>query len=211
MYWIVIPARKGSKGLPFKNRKLFDFTARTIPSNFLAKTIVTSDDEVILKDSAEAGFISHKRKPLLASDETSIKDVLKDVIEKFKIPKNDRVIMLYLTYPQRTWFDVSRAISFYETSDSKSLLCKKEIEVSPYLCFYEEDYLKGTKIIDHDLCRRQDYRTCFEASHFIAIIEASKINELDTNLYCKDTIFLPIDSFIDIDEEKDLRKYLDEN
>jgi len=211
MYWIVIPARRGSKGLPFKNRKLFRFTSGIVPSDRLSNTIVTSDDEIILEGAVNAGFLSHKRDKSLAKDETSVREVLKDVISKFNIPANDTIIMLYLTYPQRTWFDVSRAISFYEISNGKSLLCRKELESSPYLCFYEEHEWKGTKIIEHDFCRRQDYRVCFEASHFIAMMEVSKINELDTNLYCKDTIFLPIDSCIDVDEEKDLRKYFNEN
>lgn len=207
MYWIVIPARKGSKGLPFKNRKLFKFTAKIIPSEYSKTTIVTSDDEEILKESEPFNFIAHKRSSLLAQDETSVREVLKDVIENYDIPPEDTVIMLYLTYPERTWGDVLSAISFYEKSEGESLLCKKELEVSPYLFYYEEKGNKGTKIIEHDLCRRQDYKKCFEASHFVAMVKASKIDQLDTNLHFRDTIFMPINSCIDVDEEKDLRKF----
>ena len=47
MIYYVIPARKGSKGLPFKNRKLFDITAKTIPDDAKPHTIVSTDDEHI--------------------------------------------------------------------------------------------------------------------------------------------------------------------
>ncbi len=211
MYWYIIPARKGSKGLPFKNRTLFEFTASSLPIDVQSNVIVTSDDEVVLEMAEKYNFIPHKRCDNLAEDTTSIKEVIKDVIKKFKIEEDDKIVLLYLTYPEREWKDISRAISFYKSHKAKSLLCKKEITVSPYLCYYEEPAFKGTKIIEHDLCRRQDYRKCFEASHFISILNASAIEQLDTNLHCKDTIFLPIKSFIDVDEEKDLRKYYNEN
>ena len=44
---IVIPARRNSKGLPFKNRQLFRHTVDKIPNKFLKDIIVTTDDEVI--------------------------------------------------------------------------------------------------------------------------------------------------------------------
>jgi len=211
VYWYIIPARKGSKGLPFKNRALFDFTASSLPIDTHSNVIVTSDDDAILNMAKKYNFLMHKRPDDLSGDKVSIKDVIKDVVESFEIENEDEIVLLYLTYPEREWKDISRAISFYESKKAKSLLCKKEIKVSPYLYYYENPEFKGTKIIDHDLHRRQDYKRCFEASHFISIMKASIIEELDTNLHYKDTIFLPIGSFIDVDEEKDLRKYYDEN
>jgi len=43
MIWYVIPAREGSKGLPSKNRLLFNFTAETVKS-VNQDVIVTTDD-----------------------------------------------------------------------------------------------------------------------------------------------------------------------
>ena len=49
----------------------------------------------------------------------------------------DNIIMLYLTYPERTYEDIKRAIKFYESNHAYSLLCKKKISTSPFLMMYE--------------------------------------------------------------------------
>jgi len=53
---ILIPARKNSKGIPFKNRKLFDHTAKIIPDNYKQYTYVFSDDSVVNSYAKEYGF-----------------------------------------------------------------------------------------------------------------------------------------------------------
>jgi CMP-N-acetylneuraminic acid synthetase len=83
--YFVIPARKGSKGFPGKNRKLFKYTYNSIPVDLRNKCIVTSDDDVIL--SFAEGMIQHKRSELLSDDLSPIKDVLIDVSAK-KIRKH---------------------------------------------------------------------------------------------------------------------------
>jgi len=49
----IIPARKDSKGIPFKNRKLFDYTAKTIPKSECKNTIVSSNDSQIISLAKE--------------------------------------------------------------------------------------------------------------------------------------------------------------
>ena len=118
--------------------------------------------------------------------------------------------MLYLTYPSRKWKDVVDSINFMEKNFSKSLLCKKQIKVSPYLFFYEEKDFKGYKVIDHDFCRRQDYKKCFEVSHYVGIFIVEELQRLDTNLWNKDTIFFKIEDKIDIDYQFNLDRFLEE-
>ena len=50
MIHYIIPARKGSKGLPFKNRKLLHHTLNTLPSDVLSQVIVSTDDEFIINE-----------------------------------------------------------------------------------------------------------------------------------------------------------------
>jgi CMP-N-acetylneuraminic acid synthetase len=122
---------------------------------------------------------------------------------------NGNVIMLYLTYPERTWDDILKAYKFFITNNSKSLLCKKQIKCThPYLYMLELDNNMGEQIREHNLYRRQDYPKVFEISHFISIFNTNVINELNNNLYNKETIFYPIDDIIDVDTEKDLNKFI---
>jgi len=202
---ILIPARMGSKGLPGKNRILFDHTAKIIPKNLISKTYVSTNDDVIKDKAQHYGFNIAYRPEALSEDETSMKDVVIDFIKANNI--NDKILLLYLTYPQRTWQDVENAIREMEESKSRSLLCAFECETHPFLTMYETQHNKGTQVVKHDLYRRQDYPKCFEISHFISIFYADYLINLNRNLYNEDTHFMKCEKKIDIDLPMHLEKF----
>ena len=208
--WYIIPARKGSKGMPLKNRKLLQFTVDTIPIEKRKSVIVTSNDLEIEQQVKSQKMVFHNRSEQLSSDTASTRDVLLDVIDQYQIPKSDIVVLLYLTYPSRTWNDIQRAVDTLAKANGKSLLCKKQLDSSPYLMMFDTLDGKGKKIIDHDFCRRQDYSPCFLMSHFVGVFYANEVSQLDTNLWNRDTIFMPISNKIDVDYQEDLRRYLSE-
>ena len=204
---IIIPARAGSKGLPFKNRKLFKHTADTIPDVMKHKTYVVTDDKEIKLMALEAGFKTLHRPDDLSRDETSTKQVMQHVVEQLDL-KSETVVMLYLTYPERTWQDINNAISTYRSNDLRSLLCKKSLGTSPFLMLKSEPGNRGSQLFYHNLYRRQDYPECFEISHFISIFNYDEIFKLNNNLYSSDTYFMEIsEKTIDVDEKKDLDRF----
>jgi len=204
---IIIPARAGSKGLPFKNRKLFKHTADIIPDIMKHKTYVVTDDEEIKLMAIEAGFKALHRPDGLSQDETSTKSVMKYTLEKLDV-KNETIIMLYLTYPERTWQDVNNAVAMFKCNDISSLLCKKPLKTSPFLMLKSEPRNRGSQLFYHDLYRRQDYPECFEISHFIVMFNSSELDKLNNNLYNNDTYFMEIsEKTIDVDEKKDLDRF----
>ena len=207
---IIIPARKGSKGLPHKNRILLDHTIKKIPEKYINDVIITTDDDYII-DILKDKYNILTRSEELSGDMASIRDVLENVIEEYNIDKNEEIIMLYLTYPERMWYNVEKALDFYRNQGAKSLLCQKELKIHPYLCLIEETENRGKQIIKHDLYRRQDYPKCFEISHYICIFEASEIKFLNKNMYNNNTRFYPISDCIDVDTKGDLEKYNDTN
>ena len=204
-YTIVIPARKGSKGIPFKNRKLIEYTLKTIPETFKKNVIIATDDEEIKKRYSDFKIVNRTEK--VSNDVASTKSLM---VELSSLIETEQVIMLYLTYPERSWKNVVEATKFYENHSASSLLCKKGIKVSPYLMMFEKG-INGEQIIKHDLYRRQDYPKCFEISHFISIFSKKKLDKLNNNLYNKDTIFFQIDDVIDIDVKEDLETYNEKN
>ena len=207
---IIIPARLGSKGLPFKNRILFEKTASIIPQAKAQEVWVTTDDPEIEFQAKARGFNVINRPVELAQDESSVREVMLHAIRTIGLANRDLVLMLYLTYPERTWADVETATNFflqyYQYGATDSLLCKKEAKSHPYLCLEETgiDSAFGKQITPHDLYRRQDYPTCFELSHYISIFEAGSIYKLNSNLYSNNTVFFKIGDAVDIDEQKDL-------
>ena len=112
MIYYIIPARKGSKGLPLKNRRLFDFTANIIPEDSKKFTIVSTDDKHIKQASENYGFNIHHRMASVSLDTTSTTDLLKQVASSFGMSTEDEIVMLYLTYPQRTFEDVKNIYDF---------------------------------------------------------------------------------------------------
>jgi CMP-N-acetylneuraminic acid synthetase len=203
---IIIPARKNSKGLPFKNRKLFKHTADIIPDVIKHLTYVVTDDIEIKKMAEGYKFNVLDRPPEVSSDESSTKDLMIYTIESLGI-QDETILMLYLTYPLRKWKDVNRAMTIFDTSNSDSLLCKSQLDTSPFLILKEEKDNRGSQLFYHNMYRRQDYPSCFELSHYICLFKSSEINNLNNNLYNHSTYFLPIDKTIDVDEKKDLDRF----
>lgn len=207
-YKIIIPARRNSKGLPFKNRKLIAYTLNIIPKEYRDNLIITTDDEYIIELCETMGIKYDIRSEILSDDKASIKDVIRDVFKHFEdINTDTTIIMLYLTYPERKWGDVIGAYDFFINTNSRSLLCKKEIKIThPYLYMYELENNKGSQLVQHDLYRRQDYPKIFEISHFISIFKADELEDLNLNLYNKNTTFYPITNVLDVDTEEDINK-----
>jgi len=203
---IFIPARRNSKGLPFKNRKLFGLTLKKIPKKIKDKVLVSTDDEWIIEECNRMNIRYLFRTETNSSDIASIKDVLKESEEHL----NEKVIMLYLTYPERAWLDVINGIEYFDKTNSKSMLCRKNLKTSPYLMMHLRGN-KGKQIIKHDLYRRQDYPECFEISHYLCIFFKKELDKLNNNMYNEDTVFYSIENPIDIDTPQDLEEYNEKN
>lgn len=207
---IIIPARLGSKGLPFKNRTLFKATSDTIPDSLRNRVLVTTDDPEIMKMATDYGFGSIARPAELADDLANIRDVMFHAVKEARLPMSSEVIMLYLTYPERTWQDIFAAYEYYcqfaDLGIADSLLCKKEIKTSPYLMLQElgADSAFGRQLISHDFYRRQDYPKCFEISHYVCVFRVSALYRLNKNMYGPATVFYPIADPVDVDAQKDL-------
>jgi len=205
-YKIIIPARRNSKGFPFKNRKLLSNTLDIIPDIKIKDLIISSDDKQIIKFCKDREIGYHLRSSSTASDDASTRSAILECLVDCEIREDEVILMLYLTYPTRTWVQIERALKFYLETNSRSVLCKKEVNSHPYLCMYEKSNGKGQQIISHDLYRRQDYPKCFEISHFISIYVADEVDKLNNNMYNEDTTFYMIEDVLDVDYKTDWEK-----
>lgn len=206
--WYIIPARKDSKGIKFKNRKLFNYTAISLPEEISKQVIVSSNDGHILKAAEKFGFSCIERSGEISNDQSSMKDVLLNVIETFSIDSMDDIVLLYLTYPQRKWGDISEIYEFYKDNNAQSLSCSIDIADHPFLCYYEKEGFKGEPVVKHTLYRRQEYPKCFRQSLFVAIFQAGVVPRLNDSLLCEDTIFYKLKrKVIDIDHDVDMAKF----
>ena len=207
--YYVIPARKGSKGLPLKNRKLLPFTLDDIPDNKKSTTIVSTDDEQIIDMATSYDVRIHRRSVHAASDIASTKDFVSEIVSDFEMQADDEIVLMYLTYPERTFGDIEEIYEFFKDNNGTSLLCREESNIHPYRAFYSLEGHKGKKIIEHDLCRRQDYPICFMSSYFVAILKVQYLNVMDSNLYHSQTLFYELNKHtVDIDSKIDLETFI---
>lgn len=208
MIYYIIPARKGSKGLPGKNRILFDYTAETLKDkvgDISSMVVVSTDDPVIMAKTQEYRFKAIARPDFLSTDNASMKGVILHAICEIDMKPEDIIVVLYLTYPQRTSEEIQKHLEVFQGDNhsNQSQLCRKEVKESPYLMIDESGY----PIIENNLYRRQDYPRVFKRSHYICILKAKYIFQLNENLYNEATGYMWIDNVIDIDTPEDLKEY----
>tara|TARA_Y100000310_G_C20433433_1_gene692581 strand:- start:69 stop:710 length:642 start_codon:yes stop_codon:yes gene_type:complete len=205
--WYVIPARKGSKGLKFKNRKLLPITVNQIPQSERDKIIVTTNDEFLI-DYCKSNNIRYRERPASISNDTaSMKSTIQDVIDFFSLKESDKVVVLYPTFPQRTYDDIMSSILFLEKNNLKSCTGKHKLKHHPYLSLEKTSGIFAKRAIDHTLYRRQDYPECFGLCHIVYVAIASEFKNVDNQLLNKDTGYRWVDDAIDVDYEKDLLQY----
>ncbi len=211
----VIPARKGSKGLPGKNTKLLGKKPLIVHTIEFAKKIKqrndiicisTNDDKVIhiAKNFKNISIIIRPEE--LATDTIGMNDVLLHVIESFeeKKIKFDRVLLLQPTSPLRIIEDYKNICKTFDMGADLAVSVKLS-KANPYFNLFEEDisgYLKK--------CKKQAFATrqlCpkiyeYNGSMYLADLIALKKYGLHGMKKIRNMV-MPEERSVDIDNMKD--------
>jgi|CXWL01.1.fsa_nt_gi CMP-N-acetylneuraminic acid synthetase len=123
----LIPARKGSKGIPDKNktlvqgRELIRFTLdEAVLATSLSKIIVSSNDEDILHIAADYPGVQALRRPeRLATDETKTIEVIREVLDHLDGKEPDCVVLLQATAPLRRAAQIDEALRLFTTAGTR--------------------------------------------------------------------------------------------
>lgn len=184
----VIPARGGSKGIPYKNVKELEGKPLIYYSIDLARTLTTddhiclsSDDDMIIKVAMDDNLnVPFKRPDSLATDHVGTYEVLLHTIQYYEgIGRNyDLVVLLQPTSPFRQKKHIEEAIALWD-SNIEMVVSVKEAASNPYYNSFEEDcngYLrisKGNGLFE----RRQDVPKAWEynGSIYVIGVEALKM------------------------------------
>jgi CMP-N-acetylneuraminic acid synthetase len=185
-YLAVIPARKGSKGIPNKNRQVIggkpmvQFTIEAAAAaRSLDRRVVSSDDEEILRLARAAGIDAIERPARLATDDASTADVIAHVLDgeqKHKGALPSHVVLLQPTSPFRTASDIDAAIAAFEKSGRESLVSACPVSQHPAECVtVEKD--GSLKLVSvprvSSAAGRQSYAPCFfiDGAIYVATVE----------------------------------------
>jgi CMP-N-acetylneuraminic acid synthetase len=134
----IIPARQGSKRVPGKNKSLFGNKTlvahaieQAIDSNVFDRIIVTSDDNQIIDIARSYNTVVLERIKLLSSDNATLLDVIRDVIEHESIPVECCIGLLLVTAPLRTVEDIREAYDLYINAESKKSVVSVCSNINP--------------------------------------------------------------------------------
>lgn len=179
----IIPARGGSKGIPYKNIKplngkpLLQYTAEAAKnSKFINKIVLSTDDNNIAKIGINLGLeVPFIRTSFLAKDDTPSLPVFTNTLEELeKIDgyKPDLIIILQPTSPLRTTKHIDEAFELYLSTNCDSLvsICEVPHNMNPYsvMKFSSDNTLEKFLDFDENNNLRQ-YKPKFVARNGAAI------------------------------------------
>lgn len=193
---VIIPARGGSKGIPYKNIKplqgkpLIYYTidaARHITDD--AHICISTDDNKIIKTVEDYGLtVPFKRPDSLATDTAGTYEVLLHALNYYEQQGEliDVIILLQATSPFRTGKHIEEALKLYRF-DIDMIVSVKEADSNPYyICFEEckEGFLHISKG-DGNYTRRQDCPSVYEYNGAIYIINPASLKSMPLNKFTK--------------------------
>ncbi len=210
----VIPARGGSKGIPYKNIKelngkpLITYSIDVARQLFSDENIcVTTDDQQIIDVVENYGLhVPFVRPVHLATDRATSHDVLIHALEFYeqKGLVYDIILLLQPTSPFRLKRHLEEAMNLY-TDSCDMVVSVKESSANPYYNLFEENaqgFLYISKGSGH-YTRRQDTPTVWEYNGSIYVINSRSLKK------CKMSEFLhkikyPMDSIYSVDLDTSL-------
>ena len=213
-YLFIIPARKGSKGISNKNTKLlngkplinYTLDYATKVSDTLDKICITTDDIKVMELAKKYAFDVLKRPDELATDSSSMNEVVKHVIERYNQQNIffEAIIILQPTSPIRHIDDFNEIKSLY-TPEIDMIVSVRKAKENPYYLLYEENnsgFIAKSK--ECNIKRRQDAPKVYCLNGSIFMINPKSLETSDISNFKKLVKFeMPHERSTDIDDSTD--------
>lgn len=212
---IVIPARKGSKGIPGKNIKLLNGKPLILYTIELARKLfkdnqicVSTDSEEIKQIVEDAGLeVPFLRPDNLSTDFASTESVLHHALDWYEKNryKPESIILLQPTSPFRKSEHIIESLGMF-SDELDMVISVQEAKSNPYYVHFEEGdngYL--SKLKNESFKRRQDCPKVWEINGSIYIINARKLKSSKISSFKKNKKYVMKNPFysIDIDDSFD--------
>lgn len=211
----IIPARGGSKRIPYKNiRKLFGkpllaWSVESAKKSRLNKIVVSTDDariaDIAKKFGAEVPFL---RPAELAGDKVGIEPVLRHVYEWFIEHcgyKADAIALLMPTNPLRRPEHIDEAIKIFAKSNADSVVSviPATANNNPHWILKRNSRGRVVLFTGDPLTkiktRSQDLPPCYSRNDVIYLLKPTNLYEKVPNLYGKKVELYVMDEFYDVD------------
>lgn len=211
---VVIPARKGSKGIPGKNKKLLNgkpliaYTIEAALGIFEKEQIcISTDDEDIVQLAESYGIsVPFLRPEELSTDTAGSQEVLIHAYEFYREKGFDAAVvcLLQATSPFRTTKHISEATNAYSTN-CDMLVSVVESKANPYFNLMEESaegFLEKSKV--GNFKTRQDAPKVYELNGAIYFINTTSLTKQPISSFTKVLKYImPSAASVDLDLPED--------
>ena len=215
-YLFLVPARRGSKRLPGKNKKsllgkplisyTLDFINRIASKEDLV-CINTDDKEIINFSNFFSAFNFLMRPKFLGHDNTSMEDVIRHTLSHYSglQIKFKAIILLQPTSPIREVQDFENLLNVYNSEKLDMVVSVKLSRENPYYLLYEENskgYIEKSKPFDSTRSQDTPIVYCLNGSFFmynVKSLEKKSIKEFRKIKY----FIMPHERSVDIDDNYD--------
>ena len=213
----IIPARGGSKGVPYKNIKLLggkpllQYTSDiALQSKILNKVVLSSDSDSIIQIAMNLGIeVPFKRPDSLAEDTTPTLPVIQHALHFYENRGEffDAVCLLQVTSPFRTVSFLDTAISTFINCNTDSLISVQSVpdEYNPHWTFEvnEDGFLTIATGESQIIPRRQELPKAYHRDGSIYLTKTSVIKQ--NSLFGNSISYIesPKESAINIDTLED--------
>jgi CMP-N,N'-diacetyllegionaminic acid synthase len=214
----ILPARKGSKGVPGKNTRsllgkpLIKWAADALASSkVITKKICSTDDENIAQIAIQSGLeVPWLRPKILALDNTLVVDVIANVLRTLYSEGEYSyayVVLVQATSPTVTSKDIDNALQIAIDNDADTVITGfNSGEKHPVRMFRidKNNSIQWLENTSQRMARRQELDSVFIRTGLVYIVKSEII--LNRNNLYGDKIFayiIPEDRAINIDTEED--------
>lgn len=178
----VIPARRGSKGVPNKNvidlagRPCIEYTINAaVEARIFDDIVISTNDPKAIAIANNRGVTVLLRPEHLCRDESPAADVVKHVIATLDLKGDDVLCYLQPTSPLRTQDHIQEAMENLRLKQLPLVSVKESTEL-PYKMFTIENGLQPLFSDKHTNMRRQDLPKTYVANGAIYAFTVSQFN-----------------------------------
>ncbi len=212
----VVPARGGSKSVPYKNirelggKPLIGWSIEVAQkSKGVDRVIVSTDDEKIANVARQFGAEVYMRPAHLATDEALVEDAIRNLYLKLREEgeTSDVMILLEPTCPFRNHEDVERCLNLLPEKKYDSVATFKEAELNPHRAWKISDTGPETFMEGADpWLPRQKLPKAYQLNGAVYVFRPAKIMDGSKLLAGQmGAVVMPPERSIDIDKELDFR------
>lgn len=214
----IIPARGGSKGIPYKNiyplagKPLLAWTIEATKSvKLIDKIVVSSDDDKILGAAKEYGAEAIKRPAEISGDNSPFSALIFHALDFLKAEeKYEPDILIYLqpTSPLREAGDIDQALALMDEK-TEGVISAYEVDNKLLKSFVinKDGFMEGAINDDFPFMNRQDLPKTYMPNGAIYIIRTESFLKTGKLFSDKTKLFLMDKSkSLDIDSVEDVKK-----